>query len=52
MNIIDPVADMLTRIRNAAAAQHKTVDIPASKEKSNRRYLASGRLYQRCRCIG
>ena len=33
MNITDPVADMLTRIRNAAAAQHKTVDIPASKEK-------------------
>ena len=33
MQITDPVADMLTRIRNAAAARHKTVDVPASKEK-------------------
>ncbi len=33
MQITDPVADMLTRIRNAKAAHHKTVDIPASKEK-------------------
>lgn len=33
MHITDPVADMLTRIRNAAAARHKTVDVPASKEK-------------------
>ena len=33
MHITDPVADMLTRIRNAAASRHKTVDVPASKEK-------------------
>ena len=33
MNTTDPIADMLTRIRNASAAKHKTVDIPASKMK-------------------
>ena len=34
MNITDPIADMLTRIRNANSAKHKTVDIPASKLKT------------------
>ena len=33
MSLTDPVADMLTRIRNACLAQHKTVDIPSSKMK-------------------
>ena len=33
MTISDPIADMLTRIRNANAAKHDTVDIPASKMK-------------------
>jgi len=33
MNITDPIADMLTRIRNANQARHETVDIPASKMK-------------------
>lgn len=33
MQITDPIADMLTRIRNAGAARHQTVDIPASKMK-------------------
>ena len=33
MNTTDPVADMLTRIRNANAAKFKTVDIPSSKMK-------------------
>jgi small subunit ribosomal protein S8 len=33
MQITDPVADMLTRIRNANAAKHETVDIPASNLK-------------------
>lgn len=33
MHITDPVADMLTRIRNANSAKHETVDIPASKVK-------------------
>ena len=35
MNTTDPIADMLTRIRNASAAKHKTVDIPASKMKKS-----------------
>ena len=29
MHITDPVADMLTRIRNANSAKHDTVDVPA-----------------------
>ena len=29
----DPIADMLTRLRNAISAKHKTVTVPASKEK-------------------
>jgi small subunit ribosomal protein S8 len=33
MQITDPIADMLTRIRNANSAKHPTVDIPASKMK-------------------
>ena len=33
MTTIDPIADMLTRIRNANTAKHDTVDIPASKMK-------------------
>lgn len=34
MNTTDPIADMLTRIRNANSAKHKTVDVPASKIKT------------------
>ena len=33
MHVTDPIADMLTRIRNASAAKHNTVDIPASNMK-------------------
>ena len=33
MQITDPIADMLTRIRNAGTAKHETVDVPASKMK-------------------
>ena len=33
MQITDPIADMLTRIRNASNAKHETVDVPASKLK-------------------
>ena len=33
MNMSDPIADMLTRIRNANTAKHDTVDVPASKMK-------------------
>ena len=35
MNTTDPIADMLTRIRNAGMAKFKTVDIPASKMKKS-----------------
>ncbi len=35
MTMTDPVADMLTRIRNANTAGHASVDIPASKIKKN-----------------
>lgn len=35
MNITDPIADMLTRIRNANTSKHKTVDIPASNMKKS-----------------
>lgn len=34
MSMTDPIADMLTRIRNAAHARHRRVDVPASKMKS------------------
>ena len=33
MQITDPIADMLTRIRNVCTAMHETVDVPASKMK-------------------
>ena len=33
MSMTDPLADMLTRIRNAGQAKHKKVDIPSSKMK-------------------
>ena len=33
MQITDPVADMLTRIRNANTAKHESVDVPASNLK-------------------
>ena len=33
MTMTDPIADMLTRLRNANTAKHDTVDIPASKMK-------------------
>ena len=34
MTITDPIADMLTRIRNAVNARHEVVEVPASKEKA------------------
>ena len=33
MNMTDPIADMLTRIRNGIQARHEAVEIPASKQK-------------------
>ena len=35
MSMTDPIADMLTRVRNASTAMHDTVDIPASKIKES-----------------
>ena len=35
MQITDPIADMLTRIRNAGTAKHESVDVPASKMKKS-----------------
>ncbi len=34
MSMTDPIADMLTRIRNACGSKHRRVDMPASKMKS------------------
>ena len=34
MSMTDPVADMLTRIRNACTAGHKRVDVPSSRFKA------------------
>ena len=47
MSMSDPIADMLTRIRNAGTAGHKRVDIPASKLK-----LEIARILQKERFIG
>ena len=33
MSMSDPIADMLTRIRNASSAKHKSVDVPSSRMK-------------------
>ena len=35
MSMTDPIADFLTRVRNAIGAAHETVDIPASRLKSD-----------------
>jgi len=35
MIVTDPIADMLTRIRNALSARHETVEVPASKLKTS-----------------
>lgn len=35
MNTSDPIADMLTRVRNAIGAKHAKVDVPASKLKTD-----------------
>ena len=45
MGMTDPIADMLTRIRNASAAKHRSVDVPASKLKREiARVLAENRF--------
>jgi len=35
MSMTDPIADMLTRIRNASVARHEKVDVPASRVKKS-----------------
>ncbi len=35
MHITDPIADLLTRVRNASTAKHSTVDVPASNLKKS-----------------
>lgn len=45
MTLTDPIADMLTRIRNACKAKHKKVDIPSSKMKKEvARVLLEGKF--------
>ena len=45
MSMTDPIADMLTRIRNACSAKHARVDVPASKLKREvARVLAESRF--------
>ena len=53
MVVTDPIADLLTRIRNALTAKHETVDVPASKMKMsiaeilvNEGYLKSAELVE------
>lgn len=53
MSMTDPIADMLTRIRNAAHARHRRVDVPSSKTKvaiakilQEEGYIAHSRLVE------
>ena len=53
MTMSDPIADMLTRIRNANTAKHDTVDIPSSKMKNaiaeilfNEGYIAKSEIIE------
>ena len=41
MIVTDPIADMLTRLRNAITAKHETVLVPVSKEKESIAYILS-----------
>jgi small subunit ribosomal protein S8 len=45
MAIVDPVADMLTRIRNAHQAYHRQVEIPASKMKVSIAFILKNEGY-------
>ncbi|MFA6110120.1 MAG: 30S ribosomal protein S8 [Candidatus Latescibacterota bacterium] len=52
MSMTDPIADMLTRIRNAAHAGHRKVDVPASGLKREiARVLAENRFIDNFACI-
>lgn len=45
MSMTDPVADMLTRIRNACTAGHKRVDVPSSRFKAELARLLRENMY-------
>ena len=45
MSMTDPIADMLTRIRNASKARMKAVDVPASKLKREIARILKERQY-------
>ena len=55
MQITDPIADLLTRIRNASTAKHPSVDVPASNLKKaicqilvDEGYIKGLRIYTNC----
>ena len=47
MSMTDPISDMLTRIRNASKAKHKSVDVPASGLKRELARILKEHLYIR-----
>ena len=47
MAMTDPIADMLTRIRNANSVYHEKVEIPGSKKFSSRKVLSEISLLRR-----
>ncbi len=47
MSMTDPISDMLTRIRNASKAKHKSVDVPASRLKREIARILKDHLYIR-----
>jgi len=47
MSMTDPISDMLTRIRNASKAKHKSVDVPASRLKREIARILKEHLYIR-----
>ena len=52
MSMSDPIADMLTRIRNAAGAGHRKVDIPGSRTKTEiARIMKSGGFIHNYACV-
>ena len=52
MTMSDPIADMLTRIRNANTAKHDTVDIPSSKMKMlSQRFYSTKDILQNTRSL-
>ena len=46
MTMTDPIADMLTRIRNANMVKHETVDVPASNMKKELARILSRRRFR------